>query len=204
MRRASGTIDAVSDTNDVDRLVQRAVAGITNIAARAARFSTRLLLMTLVLCIGGFALGVAALSGGIETVWIVLGIVFGTIAISSAVLARWRVGAVKRHAPQLANEMRALVTSDNPGDREVVEVFTVDDPVATSGMTTDGETGSAVVMSRQMYGFREIPTRTLENSARLSEAIRAVTTFPALVLAAVLVSLVFGFLSFFFLIALAL
>ena len=192
--------------NDVDRLVQRAVAGITNIAARAARFSTRLLLMTLVLCIGGFALGVAALSGGIETVWIVLGIVFGTIAISSAVLARWRVGSVKRHAPQLADEMRALVMSDNPADREVVEVFSVDDPVAASGMhaSTDGETGSAVVMSRQMYGFREIPTRSLENSARLSEAIRAVTTFPALVLAAVLVSLVFGFLSFFFLIALAL
>lgn len=192
--------------NDVDRLVQRAVAGITSIAARAARFSTRLLLMTLVLCVGGFALGVAALSGGIETVWIVLGIVFGTIAIASAVLARWRVGSVKRHAPELANEMRALVTSGNPADREVVEVFTVDDPVAASGMhvSTDGETGSAVVMSRQMYGFREIPTRTLENSARLSEAIRAVTTFPALVLAAVLISLVFGFLSFFFLIALAL
>lgn len=192
--------------NDVDRLVQRAVAGITSIAARAARFSTRLLLMTLVLCVGGFALGVAALSGGIETVWIVLGIVFGTIAIASAVLARWRVGSVKRHAPELANEMRALVTSGNPADREVVEVFTVDDPVAASGMhvSTDGESGSAVVMSRQMYGFREIPTRTLEHSARLSEAIRAVTTFPALVLAAVLVSLVFGFLSFFFLIALAL
>ena len=196
----------MSDTNDVDRLVQRAVAGITNIAARAARFSTRLLLMTLLLCIGGFALGVAALSGGIETVWIVLGIVFGTIAIASAVLARWRVGAVKRHAPELANEMRALVTSGNPAEREVVEVFTVDDPVAASGMqfSTDGESGSAVVMSRQMYGFREIPARTLENSARLSEAIRAVTTFPALVLAAVLVSLVFGFLSIFFLIALAL
>ncbi len=192
--------------NDVDRLVQRAVAGITNIAARAARFSTRLLLMTLLLCIGGFALGVAALSGGIETVWIVLGIVFGTIAIASAVLARWRVGAVKRHAPELANEMRTLVTSGDPAEREVVEVFTVDDPVAASGMqfSTDGESGSAVVMSRQMYGFREIPARTLENSARLSEAIRAVTTFPALVLAAVLVSLVFGFLSIFFLIALAL
>ena len=92
----------MSDMNDVDRLVQRAVAGITSIAARAARFSTRLLLMTLVLCVGGFALGVAALSGGIETVWIVLGIVFGTIAIASAVLARWRVGSVKRHAPELA------------------------------------------------------------------------------------------------------
>ena len=195
----------MSDMNDVDRLVQRAVAGITNIAARAARFSTRLLLMTLVLCVGGFALGVAALSGGIETVWIVLGIVFGTIAIASAVLARWRVGSVKRHAPELADEMRALVMSDNPADRELVEVFTVDDPVATSGIqATIDENGSAVVMSRQMYGFREIPTRTLEHSARLSEAIRAVTTFPALVLAAVLISLVFGFLSFFFLIALAL
>ena len=79
--------------NDVDRLVQRAVAGITNIAARAARFSTRLLLMTLVLCVGGFALGVAALSGGIETVWIVLGIVFGTIAIASAVLTTDEVTA---------------------------------------------------------------------------------------------------------------
>lgn len=194
------------EQGDIDRHVQRAVDGITAIARRAAAFSTRLLLGTLIVCVGGFLLGVAALSDGIETVWIVLGIVFGTIAIGSAIVARWRVGAVRRHAPDLAAEMRGLMSRDDQAGRTVVDVFTVDDPEAMAGMPSQrpGERGSAVIMSRRMYGFRELPHRALTNAPRLSGAIRAVTTFPLLVLGAVLVSLVFAFLGIVFLLALAL
>jgi hypothetical protein len=186
---------------DIDRLVQRAVAGITGIANRAAGFATRLLLGTLVVCVGGFLLGVAALSGGIQSVWIVLGTVFGAIAIGSALVARWRVGSVRRHVPELANEIRTMVTEGKAGTRTVIDTFIVDDEM---GDDRAGDDGSAIVMSRQMYGFRNSVGSGLESSTRLAAAVQALTSFPLLVLGAVMISLVFAFMGVIFLIALAL
>lgn len=183
---------------DIDRLVQRAVAGITSLARRASGFATRLLLGTLIVCGGGFLLGVAALSGGVETVWIVLGIVFGTIAVGSAAVARWRLGSVRRHAPQLADEVRAMLTEGRAGSRTVIDTFAVGD----DGSTADG--GSPIVLSRQLHGFRDASGGVLDRSTRLGAAVTALTTFPLLIVAASLISLVFAFLGFVFLIALAL
>jgi hypothetical protein len=61
------------------------------------------------------------------------------------------------------------------------------------------------MLSRQMHGFRTVSsTSTLSGATRVNEAIRALTTFPILVLVSILVSLVFAFLGVIFLIALAL
>jgi hypothetical protein len=187
---------------EIERLVERAVAGITKIAGTAARFSTKLLLGTVVICVGGFLLGVAALGGGVRTVWIILGIFFGALAIGGALVARWRVGSVRRHVPELANEIRSLISEGKESTRTVIETFTVD---ADHDGHTDGVSGgSAIVLSRQMYGFKGMVGSGLESSARLTAAVTALTSFPGLVLAAIGISLVFGFLSLIFLIALAL
>jgi hypothetical protein len=190
--------------SEIDDLVQRAVTGVTAIAGRAARFAGRLLLMAIVVCGGGFLLGVAALSdsNGVQAVWIVLGIVFGAIAIGGSFLAWWRVGAVKRHVPELAAEVRTLISEGKDTGRTVVETFVVD--TDGDGRRGDPNTGSAIVLSRQMYGFRNVVGSGLESSARLTAAITALTSFPGLVLAAVLVTCVFAFFGFVFLIALAL
>ena len=189
--------------SDIDQIVHRAVDTIAMIAERAAAFSTRILVGTIVVCVGGFLLGVAALSGGIQTVWIVLGIVFGVLAIGGALTARWRVGAVRRHAPELVGELRTLMAEGRDSTRTVIESFAVDpdsegdgEPVAAGG--------SAIVLTRQMSGFSSAIGSGLEHATRLSAAMTALTTFPALVLMAVAISLVFGFLGFIFLIALAL
>lgn len=186
--------------SDIDQIVQRAVAGVTAISTTAARFATRILLVALVVCIGGFLLGVAALSGGIRTVWIVLGIVFGSIAIGGAMIARWRVGSVRRHVPELADEVRTLVTEGRQAGRTVIETFAVDADGGGDGF--DG--GSAIVVTRQMNGFRTMVGSGLESSARLSAAVTALTSFPALVFAAVAITFVFAFLGVIFLLALAL
>ena len=192
-----------SDTSDIERLVRQATAGITAIASRARRFTTRILIVTLIVCVGGFLLGIAALSGGIETVWIVLGIFFGAIAIGGAATAWWRISSVRRHVPQLADEVRGIITKGGPERDTVIEVFTVDGPDRATASPAD--TGSAIMLSRQMHGFRTVSgTSTLAGATRVTEAIRALTTFPLLVLAAVLVSMVFAFLGLIFLIALAL
>ena len=191
---------------EIDELVRRTVATVTTIADRATAFATRLVVVAAVVCVGGFLLGVAALSGGIETVWIVLGIVFGSIAVGGALLARWRVGSVRRHVPELADEVRTLVREGRDGPRAVIDTFVVDadDQVDPDGVRRARAGGSAIVMSRQMHGFRSLAGSGLEHSARLTAAVTALTSFPLLALATIAISMVFGFLGLIFLIALAL
>lgn len=186
---------------DVDQIVRRAVDTITMIAGKATSFATRLLLAATVICVGSFLLGIAALSGGIEAVWIVLGAAFGSIAIGGAAVARWRVGAVRRHVPELAREFRTLIAEGRDSTRTVIETFAVD----PDGDRVEGTAqGSAIVLSRQMYGFRGAIGSGLERTVRLGAAVTALTSFPILVLSTVAISLVFAFTGVIFLLALAL
>ncbi len=189
--------------SEIDELVQRTVDTVTMIAGKAARFSTKILLVVMLVCVGGFLLGAAALSGGIQTVWIVLGIVFGSIAIGAAFLARWRVGSIKRHVPELADEVRTMLSEGKESTRTVIETFATDADGDGDRDVLD-DSGSAIVLSRQMYGFKGIVGSGMESSARVTAAVTAITSFPVLVLSAVLISMVFAFLGFIFLIALAL
>ncbi len=188
---------------EIDELVRRTVASVSMIASRAAAFSTKLLVGVVFVCIGGFLLGVAALSGGIQTVWIVLGICFASIAIGCAGVARWRVGAVRRHIPELAGEVRTMIGEGRPETRTVIDTFVVDVDGSAPG-DGDAPANSAIVMSRQMGGFGSAFGADLARWPRLLAAVRALTTFPFLMLAAIAISMVFGFLGSIFLIALAL
>lgn len=188
--------------SELDELVRRTVDTVTMIAAKAARFASKILIGSVLVCGGGFLLGVAALPGGVQTVWIVLALVFGSIAVGGAFLARWRVGSIKRHVPALAAEVRALINDGKDSTRTVIETFTIDED--GDGERDGLRSTSALVLSRQMYGFRNIVGSGTESSARLAAAVTAITSFPVLVLGAILISLVFGFLGFLFLIALAL
>jgi hypothetical protein len=180
---------------EIDELVQRTVDTVTMIAGKAARFSSKLFLLAIVVCGGGFLLGISALSGGIQSVWIVLGLVFGAIAIGGSLLARWRVGSVKRHVPELADEVRALISDGKDTSRTVIETFDVGE---------EGSQGSAMMLSRQMGGFQGMMGPGLATSRRLAAATTAMTTFPGLVLMTIAIMLVFAFTGFIFLIALAL
>jgi hypothetical protein len=179
-------------------LVERTVAGITRLAGRVARYATLLLIFTVVTCVGSFWLGLEALSDGIESVWAVLGVVFGAIAIGCAALARLRIGRVRRHVPQIASEVRALVAS---GGRDAITVIDVFDTEAETAATSE----SPRALPRSVVSMRALSSSSAINSATmLTEAIRAITTFPWLALVSVAITSVFGFLALVFLIALAL
>jgi hypothetical protein len=188
--------------SEIEELVQRAVDTITMIAGKASSFATKLLVVVAVICTGGFLLGAAALSGGAQQVWIVLGMVFGAIAVGGAILARWRVGSVKRHVPELADEVRSLISDGTSTGKTVIESFVVD--TDGNGRSAGYNSGSAIVLSRQMYGFRGLVGSGMESSARLTAAVTALTSFPLLVLAAIGITLVFSFMGVIFLIILAL
>ena len=97
---------------------------------------------------------------------------------------------------------RSIISQGNDTGRTVVETFVVDTDGDSSADGPSG--GSAIVLSRQMHGFRNMVGSGVESTARLTAATTALTSFPWLVLQAILISSVFAFLGFIFLIALAL
>jgi hypothetical protein len=176
-------------------LVDRAVATITRLAHKVTRAATLVLLAAIVICVGSFLLGMEALSGGIETVWIVLAFFFGAIAIGCALVARLRIGRVRRHIPAIASDIRSLVAD---GRSDVITIVVQDEDLAKGG---------PLELSRGMSGMdsmRRVSSQGLANSANFADAIRAITTFPWLAIVTILITAVFAFLGFIFLIALAL
>lgn len=178
-----------------DGLVDRAVATITRLAHKVTRAATLLLIAAIVICVGSFWLGMEALSGGIETVWIVLAFFFGAIAIGCALRARLRIGRVRRHIPAIAGDIRNLVAD---GRSDVITIVVQDDDLASGGPLelSRGMSG--------MEGMRRVSSQGLANSANFADAVRAITTFPWLAIVTILITAVFAFLGLIFLIALAL
>jgi hypothetical protein len=182
--------------SDIDGRVTRTISTLTLIADRVTRFSGKLLLGVAVVSIGSFLLGLAALEGGIRNVWIVLGGAFGVIAVGAALIARWRIGGVRRQVPAIAAEVRTLLTEGRRDAVEVIEQF--------HGPAGGGERDSVIVVSRSMSGLRGVARHGLAGSEHLVKAVTAITTFPGLAAMAVLISIVFALLIPIFLLALAL
>lgn len=185
---------------ELERVVQRVVDTVTTIASKATRFAVRLVIGVAIVCIGSLLLGVAALDGGARNVWVVLAVVFATIAIGGPLLAMFRIGLVTRHVPELVDEVRTLIVDGRSAGRTVIDTFDADDPDRPGRA---GDDRSAIGMTRQVHGLRGAVGSGLEGSARLTAAVTALTSFPGLVLSAIAISLVFAFLGVIFLVALA-
>lgn len=186
--------------NEVEVLVGRVVRTLVTISRKVTRFATWLLGGAVVVCVGSFLLGVAALDGGIRIVWILFGTVFAVVAIGAAAIARWGVGRIRHDVPTIAAEVRAMIT-DGRGSGDVI--ITELDRQMPDG---DGETlsGSAIVVSRRVSGLRDLAGHGLGGATRFAAAVRAITRLPLLALLTVAVTMVFAFLAFVFLLALAL
>jgi hypothetical protein len=182
--------------NDVEALVARTIATITAISRKAAKFSGIVAALATIVCAGSFLLGIAALSGGMQSAWIVLGIVFGAIALAAGLTAWWRVGSIRRHVPEIANEIRALVSDGTSTTKHVIETFDVND--------AQSKAGSTIGLSREVFHFKSVIGHGLESSARFTAAVTALTSFPLLMLTVIAITTVFGFLSLIFLLAVAL
>jgi hypothetical protein len=182
--------------SDIDGAVTRTISTLTLIADRVTRLSGKLLIGVAVVSIGSFVLGLAALDGGIRNVWIVLGGVFGVIAVGAALVGRWRIGGVRRSVPAIASEVRSLLSEGRRDAIEVIEHF-------NTGSDAEGR-DSMLIVSRSVTGLRGVATHGLAGSQHLVKAVTAITSFPALALMAVLISVVFALLIPIFLLALVL
>lgn len=189
--------DSTSDQGPdrIDRLARRAVQSVMTLVRRGVALAGGLLMITVVICGGGFLLGYAALSDGIEKLWIMLGGFFAVLAIGAAALAVIRLLMVRTRESQLVAELRRLITSDPRSEQVVIETVESNDASQDQGV---------VVMSREFFTMRDsIGSRIVEYPATQA-SLSAVTSLPFLVFITLTVSFVFAGLSLLFAIALLL
>jgi hypothetical protein len=189
--------DSTSDQGPdrIDRLARRAVQSVMTLVRRGVALAGGLLMITVVVCGGGFLLGYAALSDGIEKLWIMLGGFFAVLAIGASALAVIRLLLVRTRESQLVAELRRLITSDPRSEQVVIETVESNDASQDQGV---------VVMSREFFTMRDsIGSRIVEYPATQA-SLSAVTSLPFLVFITLTVSFVFAALSLLFAIALLL
>ena len=181
--------------DDLDELAQRAVDTVLSLVRRGIALAGGVLIIAAFCCIAGFLLGLAALSGGIRSVWIVLGGFFLIVGIGSVIVAIWRLRSVRRGAHALVGEVRKLIAGDRQTERVVIETIETSEQAKNDGV---------VVLSRGFFGMQDTIGDRQDQFQEISKALRAITTFPALIALATVVSFVFAGLGLLFLIALAL
>jgi hypothetical protein len=180
----------------IDDLARRAVNAVTVLARRGAMLALGVALVTGVVAVSSFATGLAALSGDVETAWMVLGGALVIVAVGAPLLAWWRLTRVRQHAVELVDEARTLLSKGAAAERVVIETVEV---------TDDGRARTAPAVVGQTVQFTRLRDIALSaNLRRLPVALYAVTSFPALLAIAVVLMLVFGILGFLFLVAWAL
>ncbi len=158
-----------NDVLGVDDIAERAVDVLLGLLGRASALAGGVLIFAVLACVTGFALGVAALSGGLRIFWIIAGGAAAIWAIGSVVLAMWRLRVVRTGSEMMVDEVRSLI-GDRDSERTVIE--TVE---ATEGSDGDG----IVALSRQFFSLRDVVADHRSNFAQLSKALTSITTLPA-------------------------
>jgi hypothetical protein len=184
------------NTNDgrIQNLATRAVDSLLELVRRGTRLAFGTLFIVTVICVGGFALGIAALSDGIETVWIIFGGFAAFIAIGSCGLAMFRLWAITGLGSALINDVERLIAGDPRSERIVIETVEASDGVQDQ---------SATVMSRQFFTMSQTVGSAGQFGA-LAIALKSVTTFPLLLLLSTVITIGFAGLSLLFLLGIAL
>lgn len=178
-----------------ERLARRAVASVMRLVRRGLALAGGFLIITLVVCGGGFVLGYAALSDGMQTLWIMIGGFFAILAIGANVLAIVRLLAVRTKEKELVAEIAGLITDDPQSRRTVIETIEVSDAAEDEGV---------VVISREFETMQRSFGGRLDDCPALRTSLTAVTSLPFLVFVTLFVSLFFAALSAIFALALLL
>lgn len=180
---------------DVDELARRTTAMVTNLARRGMVLATGVALV--VFLVGGlsYLTGLAGLDGSARSAWTLIGAVMLVVAVGAPLLARWRLSRVSKDAAELVTDLGKLISGNADAQRVVIETVAVDQPDAAGATAVP-----AIIETRQFSRLRQT-TLTATDLGALPGALHAVTTFPFLLLVAIVLMLVFGVLGFLFLVA---
>ncbi len=175
-------------------LAARAVDSLLTLVHRGTRLAFGTMVIVVVVCLSGVALGIAALSDGMETVWILFGGVAACVAIGSVGLAMFRLWVITTLGTALVSDVEQLIAGDPRSERVVIETVEASDGVQDQ---------SAVVMSRQFFTMSDT-VGTAGQFTALAIALKSVTTFPWLILLATVITIGFAGLGFLFLLGIIL
>lgn len=170
-------------------VANRAVDMFLTLVRRGTALAVGTLAVVSVICIGSFALGFAAVSDDGRILWLVLGGIGVVVGIGAIVLAITRLWLVKRSATALVAEVQGLLAGDRVTERVVIDTIEASEQVQDQ---------SAMVMSRQFFTLRDSIEGKSQQFLALAYALRAMTTFPFLMLLAVTVTIVFATLALIF------
>jgi len=170
-------------------LAQRAVEMFLTLVRRGTALAVGTLAVVSLICVGSFVLGLAALADDNVTAWIVIGGAFVVIGVGAVALAIFRLWLVKRSATELVVEIQQLLVGDRKTERVVIDTIEASEKVQDQ---------SAVVMSRQFFTLRDSIDGRGAQFIALAYALRAMTTFPFLMLVATTVTVVFATLAIIF------
>jgi len=193
IQSAAALADSMHVTETED-LARRLVALVMALAGRGVRWALRVAVVVFLSGAVMYVLGLAALEGSMGQVWPVLGAILALGAVSAPLLAAWRLHAVRDDATGLVGDVNALMSGSTDARRAVIDTVETGAPA--------GERSIVVYQSRDFGDLRRLATSAHLRS--LPSALRAVMSFPGLLLLGVLATVAFGFVSFVFLIALAL
>ena len=180
---------------DLDELARRMTGLVSDLARKGMAVATGVALLVLV--VGGlsYLTGLQALDGSVRSAWTVVGLAMLIAAIVAPLIARWRLSRVRRHLDQLVGEVRTLITKQPDAQQVVIETVARDEQPAERG-----ELMPIIYDSRQFSRLRTASVGVGDLKA-LPGALLAVTSFPGLLLWALLGVAVFGVLGFLFMIA---
>lgn len=91
------------------------------VAGRAGGLLTWMTVIAVFVVVGSYWAGIQALDGGVRTVWIVLGAVFGWIALVGLIRLRWNLSMIRRNADDLVDEVRQVIEREPSSERTVIE-----------------------------------------------------------------------------------
>jgi len=170
-------------------LAQRAVDMFLTLVRRGTALAVGTLAVVSFICVGSFVLGLAALSADNRNAWIAIGGAFVVVGVGAVALAIFRLWLVKRSATELVVEVQQLLVGDRKTERVVIDTIEASEKVQDQ---------SAVVMSRQFFTLRDSIDGRGAQFIALAYALRAMTTFPFLMLVATTVTVVFATLAVIF------
>jgi hypothetical protein len=175
---------------EIDALARRAVAAVTGLARRATGLATGLAVLVGLVAAAAYLLGLAGLQGRTRSAWVVVGAALIVIAVGAPLLAAWRLRRIRTHSAALYEDVRTLLTRDAEAQRVVIETVEVQEGAAGSA--------SPVVIG-QTAQFTRLRQFRLDDYRALPAALKAITTFPALIVLAILMLPVFAILGLVFL-----
>ena len=175
-------------------MAQQAVDAVLTLCRRGNRLGAGVLFAVVIVCVGGFLLGLLAFDGAAEVMWILVGGFFAVLAIGMIVMAMVHLFRITKTASALVDEVQALLDGDVVTERTIIETVEAADAV-------EGE--SAMVLSRQFSTLQTEVVRSGRSFPNVTEAMSGIARFPLYLLLSSMISLVFAVLSLLFLISLA-